>query len=160
MNKGFSLIELLVVIAIVGTLATIAAMQFGRSSRKSAVENQTRLLYADLMTVRSQAMYARQPRSIILTSSAYAVYSSSEVSVTPVFTKALKQPISWNGADGQIDFDASGLLSNPGAGGRSICITDDTNEASVDSIVLSMTRTQIGKRVEGGSCAAGNIKTK
>ncbi|ACM21419.1 type IV pilus minor pilin FimU [Geotalea daltonii FRC-32] len=159
-SHGFSLIELLIVMAIAGVLLSIATLQFTHYSRKSSIESQVRMLHGDIMTVRSQAMFTRQPRSVIISSSAYSVYSSSNVSVPPLFKKDFKYSMIWNGSSGQLNFDSYGLLSNPGLGGRSICILDGGNPAALDSIVLSAARIQLGKRDEGGACVADDIKTR
>ena len=43
--------------------------------------------------------------------------------------------------------------------GNSICVDDDGSGAGLDSLVVSTTRIQMGKRVAGGSCNSDDIRT-
>lgn len=142
-QAGFSIIEMVVVLAIVGTLAVLATLQFNTYMRKSQMQSQIQMLYSDLNRVRSQALFSRRPRSVTMTANQYALYSSSVVTVNPVERKALKYPMALNNG-AQLDFDERGLLANVTS--ASACILLPTSQdAAIDSLVLSQTRILIGK---------------
>lgn len=155
-ERGFSLVELVVVIAITGILLSIATINWNSMQTKSAVESQIKMIHADLMTVRLQALHTKNARSVVISGQVYKAYSSIDTSVGPLETKQLRYPIVWNGG-GDLTFDAQGLTSDIG----SLCVlsTNDinvVNKAAVDSIVVSQARLNLGKRT-GGSCASANI---
>ena len=157
MNRtGFSLVELIITIALITIMLGLATFQFGQYSRKSQVENQTRKFYADLMELRSQAMFEKRSRGIKLSSAGYSIYSSEVLTVAPLEVTALKAPITWNNS-ADIIFDTRGMLAT-GVGG-SICAAEK-NDAPVDSLVVSMTRIKLGKLKEGMDCKSENIDAK
>lgn len=154
-RQGFTLIELLIVIAIMGILLSIGTFQFSSYSKKSSIESQTRLLYGDMMEMRSKAMYEKRNLGIRLAASSYKIYSSEVMTVNPIQTVNLNTPITYNnGTD--IIYDSRGMLES--ADNTTICI-NSTNEASVDSIVVSMTRITIGKKT-GANCVHTGITSK
>ena len=57
---------------------------------------------------------------------------------------------------GVIEFDGRGLLTNVTNG--SICVEPGANDAAYDSIVISETRTHMGK--SDGTCSSGSIAAK
>lgn len=160
-QAGFSLIEMLVVIAIIGILTAMATMQFNTYMRKSQMQSQIQTLYSDLNRVRSQALFSRRPRTVTMTSTQYALYSSTVVSVSPVESKTLNYPMSLNNG-ARLDFDERGLLSN--VTNASACILLPTSQdAVIDSLVLSQTRILIGKCNACNTtadCKASNITAK
>ena len=156
MNKrGFSLVELVVVIGIIGILLSIAAFGFAQYTRKSQITNQTRLLYGDLMEYRTKALYEKKNWTIKISASGYGIYSSANTAVAPVSTVALRHGVDINNT-ADIVFDSQGLAN---VSGKSVCVSS-ANDAAVDSVVISATRVQIGKKKEGVSCAATNIDAK
>jgi prepilin-type N-terminal cleavage/methylation domain-containing protein len=154
-NRGFSLVELLVVIALIGILLSLATFGFSQYSRKSQITNQTRVLYGDLMEYRAKALYEKKNWTFKISAASYGIYSSTNTSVAPVSTVPLKHNVVFNNPTVDIVFDSQGLVNS----GKSICIAN-SNEAVVDSVVISTTRVQIGKKREGESCAAANIDAR
>lgn len=154
-NHGFTLTELLVVIALIGILLTMATFGFSQYSRKSHMTNQTRLLYGDLMEYRAKALYEKKNWTFKISAASYGIYSSAETSVAPVSTVLLKHNVVFNNPTVDIVFDSQGLVNS----GKSICIAS-ANDAVVDSVVVSTTRVQIGKKREGESCAADKIDAR
>jgi prepilin-type N-terminal cleavage/methylation domain-containing protein len=147
MNKsGFTLIEVLVVIGIVSLLLTFGTLEFNQYTKKASIEGQTRKLYADLMELRSRALFEKHNKVIHLTASSYT---------TPVETVNLKQAIEYNGSGDEIVFDTRGLMLDS----KTICVVEE-NGAAVDSIIVSMARVQLGKRKRGMTCEAANIVFK
>jgi prepilin-type N-terminal cleavage/methylation domain-containing protein len=160
--RGFSLVELLVVIAIMGILLSIATLNWNAMQTKSAIESQIKMIHADLMEVRVQALYSKTPRSVVISGQQYKVYSSTDTSVAPLVTKQLRYPVVWKNGAGTLTFDAQGLTTNMG----SLCVlptnsTADLNSAAVDSIVVSQARINFGKRTGTvGGCISENIEQK
>jgi prepilin-type N-terminal cleavage/methylation domain-containing protein len=159
-QRGFSLVELLVVMVIMGILLTIATLNWNNMQTKSAIESQIKTMHADLLEVRLQALYTKTPRSVVISGQQYKEYATADTSVAPLVTKQLRYPVVWNGGGTTLTFDAQGLTNNE----RSICIlpTNDTtvvNSASVDSIVVSTARINLGWR-NGGDCTSANIDQK
>lgn len=156
MNRaGFTLIELLVVMLIIGILLSVGTFQFNQFLRKSEAEGQTRKLYGDLMELRSQALFEKRSKTVKFTATAYSTYSSTVTAtgVSPVYISTLKRPITRNNSS-DIVFDSRGMLPNAASDNQTICVTEE-NDAAVDSIVVSMTRVQLGKR--NGGCIAADI---
>lgn len=159
MNRtGLSLIELLVVLVIIGTLLAIGTFQFNQFLRKSETEGQTRRLYGDLMELRSQALFEKRNKTFLLSANSYSIYSSTVTSVSPVDTTIIKRSITNNNSV-DIVFDSRGMLPNAPDDSQTICVTEE-NDAAVDSVVVSITRLQIGKRKGGMACNAANIVFK
>jgi prepilin-type N-terminal cleavage/methylation domain-containing protein len=159
-NHGFTLVELLIVIAVMAILGTIATRSWNSMQKKAAIETQAKTMFGDLMDVRSQALYTKRARSVVISSSLFKIYSSSVTTVSPVSQKSLRYPVVWSSA-GAVKFDSSGLASGSQ---RSLCIDPDNdltvvNEATVDSLVISAARINLGKRT-GGDCVTNNIEQK
>lgn len=160
-KRGFSLVELIIVLAIMGTLMAIATHNWQQMQVKSGVESQIKTMHADLMEIRLQALYRKQPRSVVISGQQFKVYSSMVITSTPLETKQLRYPIVWNSAGTTLTFDAQGLMNG---NERTICIlpTNDTlvvNDAAADSLVVSQARINLGKRT-GGDCKSGNVDQK
>ena len=144
------MIELVIVIGLIGILLSLATFGFSRYSQKSNITNQTRLMYGDLMEYRSKALYEKKNWTFKISGSGYGIYSSINTTVAPVSTVIFKYPVLFNTTN--IQFDSHGMTNNSGT----VCISG-SNEAVVDSVVISTTRVQIGKRKEGLNCVAANI---
>jgi prepilin-type N-terminal cleavage/methylation domain-containing protein len=156
-EDGFSLMELITVMAVAGILTAIATLQFSSYSRKAGIESQTRSIYSELMNARQQSMFRKSPYRVTLASNEIRIFSSGDVSVPPVVQLSLKYPLKWNGfAGNMINFDTRGCLQDVSSDG-SICADLDDNPGAYDSIVISWTRTSLGKRQTGGECKSGHI---
>ncbi len=156
-ERGFTLVEMLMVIAIIGILTTIGTFQFSSYQKKSAIDSQTRIMYGDLMELRNKALFEKSNRLFRLKSTtSYALYASEDGTATPLETKTLKMPITWNGT-ADIIFDTRGMLKD--LSNKTICVVEE-NASPVDSIVVSATRIQLGKLDEGAACAANNVTAK
>jgi prepilin-type N-terminal cleavage/methylation domain-containing protein len=156
-RRGFTLLEVLIVIALIGILLVIATFGFSAYSRKSSMTAQTKLLYGDLMEYRIKAFYEKKNWTFKIAATKYEIYSSAATSVgiAPVTTVNLKHTVEFNNAT-DIVFDSQGVSN---VSGKSVCIAS-ANDASVDSVVLSTTRVQIGKKKEGEDCVAAKIDAK
>jgi hypothetical protein len=107
------------------------------------------------MEYRAKALYEKKNWTFKISAASYGIYSSTNTSVAPVSTVPLKHNVVFNNPTVDIVFDSQGLVNS----GKSICIAN-SNEAVVDSVVISTTRVQIGKKREGESCAAANIDAR
>lgn len=150
-RRGFTLIELLIVIALMGLLTAIGTSQFAVYSKKAQITAQTRTLYGELMQYRLKAFHEKRNWTFKISANGYGIYSSSNVTVTPVTSVVLKHPVTTS--------DSVDVVFN-GQGGtnvsaKAVCI-DGQNDATVDSVVISASRVQIGKKMEG-SCESANI---
>ncbi|MDD2580544.1 MAG: type II secretion system protein [Desulfuromonadaceae bacterium] len=160
-DHGFTLIELLIAIAIMGILMAIATLNWHEMQLKSAVESEIKKIHADLTEIRLQALYSKTARRVILSGQQFKIYSSAETSVDPIVTKQLRYPIVSNGGDPLIlTFNSQGVTSDI----CSICVlpTNDLavlNSAAEDSIIVSQTRLNLGKRT-GGVCDSDHIDQK
>ena len=156
--NGFSLVELITVMALICILLAIGTLGFNSMSRKYAIDNQTRSLYADLMDVRMKSMYKKKSHYVSLAAGAFVFYSSgTRANPAGIFLqKNLAYPVTWNGNGALIEFDSQGLTTDQ----RSICVNQNETAPQVDSIVVSMARINMGKRKASGGCNAGDIDIK
>lgn len=155
-QHGFTLVELMVVICIAGILIAIATLQFNTYVTKTNIEAQTKMLFSDLMKVRSEALFEKRARAVSITGTQFIVYSSNVASGVPRETKTLKYPIVKN-IGGTIVFDTRGLTS---VDNGCICVEPSGSPASYDSVILFTTRIRIGKRADGGECKSADITSK
>lgn len=164
-SQGFSLVELLVVMLLMGIMGTIATLNWQEMKVKSDTETQAKTLYADLASIRLQALYGKRARTVRIDNQVFKVYSSTDTSGNPIETKKLTYKTVWNSTSllttGSLTFDAQGLMNG---NERSICIlptgdTIDVSSATVDSLVISQARINLGKRT-GGDCNRDNIEQK
>ena len=154
MNRdGFTLVELIAVILICVALIALATMSFKGSSDKSTIESQFRTMYADLMGVRSQALYRKKPRSVTFTTTGYSVYSSNNVGVTPLKQTALKVAVTTVPSNLQINFDQMGFatFNNSTTSTAYVCAQTMAAKAVYNSIILAQTRIQMGS-LSGSGC--------
>jgi prepilin-type N-terminal cleavage/methylation domain-containing protein len=147
-RNGFSLVELIVTIAVMSTLLAIATMQFNSSSKKTQIETEVRELYIDLMDARSQAFLLKTQRSFGVTATGYKVYPQPEGHGTPLVQKTVKQQVTFNYSE-FVNFDSRGVAT--AVSPLVVCVEPAGNAAVVDSIMMSQTMIQIGKRT-GNTC--------
>ena len=156
-RNGFTLIELMVVVAIMGILLKIVTMVFSSRMSKDKVEGQVRVMYADLMNARSQALFQKKTRSVVISTSLFSGYSSQCVTATPVQTTYLKVPVT--PATLQIDFDSHGGLTFNGDStitSAAVCV-QGSNTGYNDSIAATPTQIQVGKLTGTTGCTSANI---
>lgn len=152
-NQGFSLIELLIAIALIGILSGLATFGFSQYTKKSGMVNQTRLLYGDLMEYRVKSIYEKKNWTFKMSAAGYGIYSSVDTTVSPFKSVVFKHPVEQGVTT--IKFDSRGMTNNQG----SVCIAG-TNDAAVDAVVISTTRVQLGKKMEGEDCVAEKINAR
>ena len=155
-NDGFSLIELVVVIAIIATLSTIGTIAFHTWQTKAQMENQTRVLFANLNQARIDAMQHKQFRAVKLQtgglSYTFQLYSSLgqgrlSPNTTGSTTQTVKLAITATGgaADNITQFDNGGFAVDM----PTFQINPTGTSALVDCIVVSLGRTDMGKNING-----------
>jgi len=152
-ENGFTLVEMVTVIAIIGILTAMATLGFRAMTQKSQIEGETKEICADLMTVRSQALFRKRARAVGFTNTQFSIYSSGVTSVPPISTKTLKQPITYSSAN--VTFDPSGV-ADPAV---FICVGQSGKAGDADSIIISTTSLMPGIRT-GGSCDNAGISAK
>ena len=155
-RNGFTLIELVVVIGIIGVILAIATLQFNKLTRKANIEAQAKTLYADLMTVRTQALLQKTDRAVTFTATQFAVYPSVSTSGPPVLQRTLKYPVTPAGATTVLS-DTAGMASSiPSGETVAICVEPAEEGPAVDSVIFSQTRITLGKRIPGKDCVINN----
>ncbi len=164
-QHGFSLVELVLIVAIIGTLLSIAALEFSKMNRKSGLESQVKKMYADLMTAKLDAMRNRKKHLVSLGANQYTIrnYSSAADLVgTQILQNNLAYPLSWSDGGG-ITFDTRGFANYSSSNTRldkSICVHSGVTPG-VDSIVLTATSINMGILTnQTGACDSGNITIK
>jgi len=150
-EDGFTLVELVVAIAIIAILSTIATMAFNTMTTKSAIEAQTKGIYADLMTARSEALYRKTTRSVTVTATLFTI---NDATGTPVLQKTYKQTMAQNNAN-VLSFGDNGVANFP----KAYCIGPSGNPAAIDSVIVNSTIILTGKRT-GGACISANIQAR
>lgn len=152
-RNGYSFLELLVVLSIVSSLLAVASLNFHDLLKKSGIESQTKMLYADLMKLRAHALFEKQTRAVRFTPHRFAIYPSDQVTGTPVLERELRYPL--RNASLTLRFNERGLAES----NASICVDED-GSAAYDSLVVFTTRIQMGKRETGRGCTGDYIKTR
>lgn len=156
--QGFTLVELVVLVGIMAILLSMATMEFNKMTVKSQIESQTRGLLADLMTVRTEALFQKQPRAVKITSTTFTVYSSAVTSGAPVLRKTLSYPVVFTDFPDPLVFSSRGVAEGVTIPAI-ICIEPASNAGAIDSIVINTTRLELGKR-NGADCRTEDIETK
>lgn len=154
-DSGFTLTELIVVMLLAGVLMTIAGMQMSSWAGKARVEEQTKRLYADLLSARKMAMERNRVHFVRLAANSYEIWEDtnpgpdgdgaltiaapadtrlSQVSTRDTLTINLSLGVT------TFNFDHRGLISNVGT----VRITN-TYDAVYDCVVLSTTRIRMGR---------------
>ena len=151
-TRGFTLIEVLIVILLMGTLTGIGTFAFSQYTRKSQLTNQTRDFYVTLMEYRSRAFYEKKNWTFKISATGYGIYSSSNVTVSPVTTVTFNKAVEFSNATDVI-YDAQGFAN---VTDKTVCAAG-ANDAVVDSVIISRTLVQIGKRQQGEACEKSKI---
>lgn len=156
--RGFSLTELMIVIALIGILSAMGTFAFSQYSKKSQIASQTRLLYGDLMEYRIKTLYEKKNWTFKVAATSYGIYSSANITVSPVKVITLKHSVESDNSD-PVVFDTMGMTSISSGSSKSVCIVSE-NDAAVDAVVISTSRIQMGKKKVGVGCVAANIDAK
>lgn len=159
-KKGFSLVELIVVMGIIGTILGIATLNFNNWMRKSQIERQTRELFTDLNTARTESIYRKMRHSLVFNTDGtgyimkrYSSLNESTSAGTTINTKLTTYLITkrtgsnFNLSDKTFMFDTRGMTND----WNTVRSNPVDTGASVDCIVISDARTNMGK-MENGSC--------
>ena len=156
-QKGFSLIELVITIGVISILLSIATLEFNKYMTKSHIESQVKMMYSDMMNARAEALMQKSDRSIKVdtTPKVFSVHPSSDGSGTPLLQRTLKFQLDSDHGN-PVAFDTRGVASIA----KAICVGANGNPAAVDSIIISETRIQLGKRQTGGACDNAHIDAK
>ena len=164
-SRGFSMVEMILVMTVISILLAIATLSFKEYARRYKTEAQTRLLFAELLKARVNAICQRRTTRVKLFPSRYEVYSSQQdgAGVKPLQTHILSYPITCNAKSGDpvqgypIDFQQQGMAINE----CSICLDPSAGSGAVDSIKVSATRVSIGKKKDqADACDNDNISFK
>ncbi|HJV36914.1 type II secretion system protein [Geomonas sp.] len=156
---GYSLVEILTVIAISSILLSIATVHFNKYFKRYQSEAQTRVMYADLLSARANALYHRRETRVKVYPTRFEVYSSlvdRDGGAAPVLSRQLQFPIVQSKSGNNVDFKSSGLTFNE----RSICQEPADDTCVIDSIVISTTRISLGKRDGREECGYDSITKK
>lgn len=156
--SGFTLVELLVTVAIIIIMASLATVQFNSMTLKASIEKELKMLYADLMELRLNALYEKVPRAAKFTSQEFSIYPEDDIDSSPIKTRTLPHAVAWSGGGSSLvlRYDTYGISNDA----VTVCLEPDReNPASVDSIVISKTRIRMGKRI-AASCASTSIDLK
>jgi len=143
-QRGHSLVQTLVVTGIVAILLALATPRFAAFATRYQTEAQTRMIYAELLKTRANALFRRRETRMKFFPERFEVYSSAAdgSAVAPVALQTLHYPIDMNGNGSNVDFDVRGMALNL----RSICIAGREETGAVDSVVIGHTRVSIGKK--------------
>lgn len=148
-RKGFSVVEILVVLTITGIILAVGTLQFNAFLTKGDIERQTRELYADLMSIRTDAFTQQKSKIVKMTPTAFTFYSSNLAGGGTV-VKKLSKPVTWTGktssdTERMIVFNEQGTFDLVNNGNISICVQPTVESVQVDSIVVFSTRIHLGK---------------
>ena len=166
-RSGFTFIEVMTVVVLMAILFTIASLQFNAFIRKGAIEQQTKELYTDLMTVRTAAVTQHAQKRAILTPTSFTLISTSLAGgATSTRTiKSLAKPVTWTGRGSatqkEIVFDERGTFNIDVANGNTtICVEPSIEAAQCDSVVVFSTRIHLGKVGFEEECKSDNVTVR
>ena len=150
-ERGFTIVEMLLVVLVIGILLSLAVLQFSSYAQKANIESPVRSIYADLMEARSQALLQKTGRSFGVSATQFTVYDGAG---TPIVQKALQYPVTLDFSD-RITFDTRGVAD----GTKTVCVEPAGNSATIDSIRITETMIQMGKR-NGETCDSAHFTAK
>lgn len=156
-QRGMTLLELVGVMAIMAILMTIATLNFRSYRERALIDSQAKEIYADLMKVRSEALFRKEDRAVKVTATnQLSVYGKSDASGPVLWQKTYssRKAISSNNADPLV-FDSQGVVNSA----KAFCVDVAGNGAGVDAVVISTTSLMLGK-LTGGACSSANIEPK
>lgn len=162
-QRGFTLIELIVSMAIMGTLITVATLNFGSYQRKSRLDRQVKELYADLQDARMKAAFTKRRQSVEFTANQAAFRSyadEADATGTLLSTKQLSLAMTTNvSSPNRVEFDPKGIMTDPTAI-KVLCVTT-SDDAALDALIITPVTTNMGKvRDRGAACAISNVIQK
>jgi prepilin-type N-terminal cleavage/methylation domain-containing protein len=159
-RRGFSLIELIVVISIISILLSLGAISFSRWTERQSVDRQVQEMYADLLSIRQQAMVTGKNHDAAFTTSknmAFRRYSSEgDILGTLVMRKGVSNAVVVSSTN-PVVFNYRGVT----VGDTVMCIFTDISP-SLDALVITSSRVNMGKIKNQGSkdvsaCTKNNI---
>jgi type IV fimbrial biogenesis protein FimT len=160
-RRGFSLIELMVVIGIISILLALATISFSRWTARQSVDRQVKEMYADLMSIRQQAMVTGKNHDAVFTTSknmAFHRYSSEgDILGTLVMRKGVSNAVVVSSTD-PVLFNHRGVT----VGDTMMCIFTDVSP-SLDALVITSSKVNMGRIINQGSkdvsaCTKNNIE--
>src|SRR5690349_15894568 len=107
---GYSLVEMLVIIAMISILLAIATVNFNSYFKRYQSEAQTRMMYADLLSARANALYHRRETRVKFYATRFEVYSSlvdRDGGAAPVVSRQLQFPVVQSKSGNNVDFKVS-----------------------------------------------------
>jgi type IV fimbrial biogenesis protein FimT len=163
-RRGFTLLELIVVMGIISILLTLATINFSRWRLQQSVGSQVREMYADLLSIRQQAMVTGRNHDAVFTTSkemAFRRYSSEGESRTSGGTLVMQKGMSnavVASSTSPVEFNHRGVA----AGETIVCIFTDVSP-SLDALVITTSKVNMGRIRNQGSkdvsaCTKNNIE--
>lgn len=164
-HKGYSIIELIVVIGIIGSLLAIAAISGSSLLNKYRAESQIRMIYADFMNARTNAMQRNRSYFVTVSSTQYKIYedrdaadlnsSDGDGKFQEASDRVVMQKdhgvytMTWNNETTPIEFNTRGLMS----GSERMGYVTKAYGGAYNCIKISSTRIRIGA-MNGKNCDA------
>ncbi len=154
---------MITVVATVSLLIALGTLMFQRYDRSFRAEAQTRLILAELMKARMNAITQHRGTRVKLYRDRFEVYSSASErreGVDPIMVQSLNFPITKNfsGAaeEVEVDFKETGFTDSWG----SICVDIEGTQPALNSIVISATSIRSGVKEMANDCVSPNITFK
>jgi Tfp pilus assembly protein FimT len=151
----------MVVIGIISILLALATISFSRWTARQSVSGQVKEMYADLMSIRQQAMVTGMNHDAVFTTSknmAFHRYSSEgDILGTLVMRKGVSNAVVVSSAD-PVLFNHRGVT----VGDTMMCIFSDVSP-SLDALVITSSKVNMGRIKNQGSkdvsaCTKNNIE--